>query len=35
MWAGTQRGERVGKWLEVAQVRQLFESIDERTATAL
>jgi site-specific recombinase XerD len=34
-WAGTQRGERVGKWLEVAQVRQLFESIDERTATAL
>lgn len=28
-WAGRERGERVGRWLEVGQVRELFKRIDD------
>ena len=31
-WAGGQRGVKVGRWLEVGQVREIFESIDRRIA---
>lgn len=29
-WAGGQRGERVGRWLEISQVKDLFSTIDQR-----
>ena len=31
-WAGRERGEKVGRWLEVGQVRELFRTIDKRIA---